>query len=111
MENPVKTITRLDQWRVARGYTFEALGDLLGVSTQSAFRYCLHPLDEQHRRPSKTAGRKLYELTGSIHSDNYAELITLDEAGARESHQPGSCVGETDAEPACTPAKLEAGAQ
>jgi len=79
VQNPETTTTRLEFWRNAEGLTYDALGECLGVSLQSALRYCL-PADHKHaRRPSTGPGRKLSALTkGAIHSDNAADIVDLE---------------------------------
>ena len=76
MAKKTKPITRIEFWRVSLGLSFEQLGEKLGVSAQAAFRYCVHPDQEQHRRPNKASGRALHIASdGKIHSDNYSDLV------------------------------------
>lgn len=75
--------TRLNSYRHARNFTFEALGERIGVRRQTANRYCLPVGAADHRRPGREASDRLKALTfGVIHAGNYADPITEAEAAS-----------------------------
>ena len=77
-----QTCTRLEFWRKMRGWTYDQLGDALGVTAQAAHRYCLPKGSKYHRRPNDEAADRLRDVSeGAIHAGNYSDRVTIEEQG------------------------------
>jgi len=76
-------MTRLEHYRRIGGSTYETLGEQLGVTRQTAQRYCQPKGHPDHRRPGAAPSDALSDRThGLIHAGNYADVITETEAAA-----------------------------
>jgi len=53
----------LDEWRKLEGYSFARLGALIGVSEETARRYCLPETDAHARFPDRCTLRVIYQKT------------------------------------------------
>lgn len=64
------------------GWTYERLGEELGVTAQAAHRYCLPKSSKYHRRPNDDAAAKLRLIShGAIHAGNFSDLVTIEPQG------------------------------
>lgn len=71
-----REITRLERRRREADLSYAGLGKILGKKRGSAWRYCLPPSRDEHRRPDREAAEALARWTkGAITVANYAELV------------------------------------
>ena len=72
--NTTETLdTALEAARKGRGLTYAELGDALGCSEMSAWRYCLPPGDRNHREPRDREVRKRLKDRFGLTVDTFAE--------------------------------------
>lgn len=63
---------RLEEWRGLKGWTYERLGDELGINTEPARRLCRPPADRLRTRPSVEMLVKIERLTeGAVKAEDF----------------------------------------
>lgn len=65
-------MTKLEAWRLEQGYTYKRLAEALGVTTETARRYCLPAGDKLARTPSPALLVQVERLTsGQVTAADY----------------------------------------
>jgi transcriptional regulator with XRE-family HTH domain len=67
-----RPLTKLETWRLEQGYTYKRLAESLGVTTETARRYCLPRGDRLARTPAPAVLQRMDRLTnGQVAAADY----------------------------------------